>query len=144
MGLQSYIDGVLQAQRAIKAAEAKQLTLRALIDGLKAADASLPVVLDTGEVPGKLDSWRGIYAELAMSFDTEGATDVATVLADAESAVGAVFTGYKGGDFLMRDYTPIWLANYGSWYYDEGGERMLTGVVIEPERVVITSAYGES
>ena len=93
MGLQSYIDGVLQAQRAIKAAEAKQLTLRALIDGLKAADASLPVVLDTGEIPGKLASWRGIYAELAMSFSAEGSTDAASVLADAEAAVGAVFTG---------------------------------------------------
>lgn len=144
MGLQAFVDGVLQKQRAIKAEETKQLTLGALISGLEAADPSLPIVLDTGECPGKLDSWRGIYSELAMDFSAEGTSDVATVLADALNALGSVFYGYKGGEFLMRDSTPVWLAHPGCWYYDDSGERMLTGVVIEPERVVITSAYGES
>jgi len=29
------------------------------------------------------------------------------------SAMGQVFNGYKGGDFVMGALTPVWIASYG-------------------------------
>jgi hypothetical protein len=35
------------------------------------------------------------------------------LLSECRAAMGRVFCGYKGGDFLMGETTPIWLADYG-------------------------------
>lgn len=57
-------------------------------------------------------SYRGIYAELA--FEPAENVKVSDMLKDAEESLGKTFTGYKGGDFEMGDYTTIHLAEYGS------------------------------
>jgi len=64
-------------------------------------------------------SWRGIYAELA--FEPTENTKVADMLADAKSAIGATYEGYKGGDFTMDEDTRVHFAYYGS-ADDESGE----------------------
>lgn len=38
---------------------------------------------------------------------------IADVLADCQSALGACFEGYKGGDFWMTAQTPLWVSGYG-------------------------------
>lgn len=56
-------------------------------------------------------SYRGDYMDL--SFEPASNITVAAMLADARSALGATFHGYKGGEYEMREYTDCWLAEYG-------------------------------
>lgn len=56
-------------------------------------------------------SHRGDYSELAFE-PTENIT-FGEMLSEARSAVGATFEGYKGGDFKMSEFTPVYIANYG-------------------------------
>ena len=146
MGMQAFIDGMLQAERSTKSKEDKQLTLGRLIELLEALpdEARIQsVMIDTGDFPRQLMSWRGIYAELAMSYRDEPEWTVADVLSDARLALGETFTGYKGGEFLMRRSTPLWLANYGDSAFRDGESRMLTGIRVEADGVIITTAPGE-
>lgn len=57
-------------------------------------------------------SWRGVYAELA--FEPAENVKVSEMLADAKSALGKTFEGYKGGDFTMDENTEVHIADYGS------------------------------
>lgn len=56
-------------------------------------------------------SYRGNYAEIA--FAPEADTRLGAMLGEARRAIGATYTGYKGGDFDMTEETPVWLAAYG-------------------------------
>ncbi|MFE4658132.1 hypothetical protein ACFRFJ_15785 [Streptomyces hydrogenans] len=90
------------------------MTLEELITTLEAADPTL--VLPYGFT--NPHSYRGYYHELAF----EPATDitVGSMLADARSALGTTYTGWKGGTFTMQGYTDCWLAQEGS----AGGETL--------------------
>ena len=91
-----------QAQRSTS-----QLTLGKLIDRLKQLPPNSPVQAITNA-----HSYRGYYCDLA--FELTGEMGVAKdSLAVALSVLGEVFTGYKGGDYLMDESTPVWIANYG-------------------------------
>jgi len=81
-----------------------QLTLGDLIKVLE----DLPE--DSVLALGKLDSYRGYYCDLAFSPGNNTAGDVLT---ECRSAMGKAFTGYKGGDFVMGELTPLWVADYG-------------------------------
>ena len=61
-------------------------------------------------------SYRGYYEDLA--FEPAENITVGEMLAAAESALSGEFTGYKGGHYVMHEYTDCWIANYG----DGGGE----------------------
>lgn len=52
-------------------------------------------------------SYRGDYSQLA--FETCPAVTVGEMLRAAESAVGATFEGWKGGDYTMDEATDCWL-----------------------------------
>ena len=93
-------------------------TLRTLIQGLEQMpqDATL-LITPINAYPTGLDSYRGYYADLAIEYtavrpDTKGLT-VGELLEKARNAVGATFTGYKGGEFVMDEDTPIWISPYG-------------------------------
>lgn len=62
---------------------------------------------------GFVGSYRGYYDDLAIAPAFNGRETVAGTLAKLESALGATFTGYKGGEFVMDDATPLWVAGYG-------------------------------
>ena len=85
-----------------------QLTLGELIKFLETQPSDLLV-----EGLGELDSYRGYYRDLAFEPVTtqRSAEDL---LVECQSAMGKVFEGYKGGDYLMGENTPLWVANYGS------------------------------
>jgi len=123
MDIQKYIEASVKANRADSFAKSDQLTLGEIISKCQAIEANLGaedkriVSFDFANmVPTNIDSWRGSYAELALSFnsDEEGETiKVGAFINMLESAVGKTFTGYKGGDFTMSRHTPVWVANYG-------------------------------
>jgi hypothetical protein len=57
-------------------------------------------------------SYRGDYMDLA--FEPASNVTVGAMPADARSALGATFHGYKGGEYEMGEYTSCWLDEYGS------------------------------
>lgn len=83
------------------------LTLGGLIDLLDTLD---PEALVTGL--GELHSYRGFYEDLAFEPSTRFVT-VHELLLECRSAMGQVFHGYKGGDFMMGALTPLWVATWG-------------------------------
>lgn len=63
---------------------------------------------------GFLHSYRGYYADLAFDPEDSPIGNVGDLLALCKNAMGKVFTGYKGGDFLMGETTPLWISEYGA------------------------------
>lgn len=92
------------------------VTLGKLIAALSAADSKTPVYyIEDGEQRGvgSLESYRGYYSDL--SFQPAGTVStVGDVLTECMSAMGKTFTGYKGGDYVMDDDTPLWISHHGT------------------------------
>lgn len=57
-------------------------------------------------------SYRGYYHDLA--FEPKVHVTIGEMLDAAESALGATYQGWKGGDYTMDEYTTCWLALEGS------------------------------
>ena len=88
------------------------MTLGELINELKKMDVNKTVPVGFGSP----HSYRGYYEDLA--FEPAENVTIGSMLTHAESALGKTFQGYKGGDYVMEDYTTVWIANYG----ESGGE----------------------
>lgn len=101
--MQDLIDGWsarMQRERA-----GSQMTLGGMIARLEGIDAAARVPLS------RPHSYRGYYSDLA--FELSDPRPVAELLAECRAAMGAVFEGYKGGDYAMSALTPVWVADYG-------------------------------
>ena len=85
-----------------------QLTLGALIAALEAMppDSQVANLRDP-------DSYRGYYSDIYFE-KNEGTRPAQELLQECKNAMGKVFTGYKGGDFVMGELTPLWIASYGN------------------------------
>lgn len=105
MDIQALIDGTNQRESR-KRAET-QMTLGQLISRLQ--DMPLDAVVANLQDP---HSYRGYYTDLAFKL-TNGVRRPISLLADCQAAMGKVFTGYKGGEFVMGENTPLWIADYG-------------------------------
>ncbi len=88
-----------------------QMTLGTLIAELR----GLP---DDTELPNFIrpHSYRGHYHDLAFRAG-EGVRTAASLLGECEQAVGQTFVGYKGGEFIGHEHTPVWVAEYGCTGY---------------------------
>ena len=88
--------------------------------------------------PAGLHSYRGSYDHLAISY-SPFQLSLETFLAELKGAVGQVFTGWKGGQFVMDENTPIWVDMPGDASSTAiVGVRYLSGVVyIETKHVDI-------
>lgn len=99
--------------------KSEQFSLGKLIYELKNMDRpNAGVMFSDGTYPGRLSSWRGSYDELAVVPEQEeyynSLSDFVAVL---ESAVGKTFEGYKGGEFVMDEHSPVWVAEWGDNAY---------------------------
>jgi hypothetical protein len=105
LNMQALVDGMSAQWQRERAAT--QLTLGALIAALEKmpADAQVANLRDP-------DSYRGYYSDLYFERH-DGTRPAAELLAECKAAMGQVFTGYKGGDFVMGALTPLWVATYG-------------------------------
>lgn len=56
-------------------------------------------------------SYRGYYTDLAFE-KSDAKTTALTELTLCQDCLGKTFQGYKGGDFVMKKTTPLWIANY--------------------------------
>lgn len=72
-----------------------------------------------GLTPGRFIAWRGVYADLALEpKDPEGPPTLAgDLLARCRLADGALFQGYKGGDYRMDVRTPVWVDFHGEVHH---------------------------
>lgn len=149
MDLQTYLNNAVNSMRQQRMAESDQLTLGKLIEeieaivkkGYKCHDDSEPTVQYDFEYlfPTEIDSWRGSYNELALNYKTDGnELTVSEFLTLLKSAVGKEFTGYKGGEFVMDENTPVWVANYGN-----SGNTAIVGVIDEDYKVILVTGYRE-
>jgi hypothetical protein len=122
MDIQKMIDDLSAAREAERMKTSDQLMLIELIYELeKVSDKTKQVFYDNeGLFTTGIDSWRGIYAQLALDYSDVGDSPQYTPktvefwLDRLNKAIGETFQGYKGGDFTMHKTTPIWVANYGS------------------------------
>ena len=105
LNMQALVDGMSAQWQRERAAT--QLTLGALIAALEQmpADAQVANLRDP-------DSYRGYYSDLYFERH-DGARSAAELLAECKAAMGQVFTGYKGGDYVMGALTPLWVASHG-------------------------------
>jgi hypothetical protein len=96
------------------------LSLGGLIARLEIEDATrvVPIGFDYAH------SFRGFYEQLA--FEPRRIVTIGQMLATARSCVGATFEGYKGGDYVMTEYTTCWIANYG-----ESSDNLLGPLLLE-------------
>lgn len=92
-----------------------QLNLKDLLYHLGKCDPSKPVYYDFGRLfPTDFDSYRGYYEQLALGVSNGAHQHTAgTLFKAAKQCMGKIFTGYKGGDYLMTATTPIWVDNVG-------------------------------
>lgn len=84
------------------------MTLHELTDWLEKQDPKL-VVKDGFGSP---HSDRGYYENLAFTPQHEGV--IGSMLEYAKMANGAVFYGYKGGDYKMGSGTKVFIGEWGS------------------------------
>lgn len=106
------------------------LTLGGLIKQLAALPPSLPVKFDwNGEYPSRERSYRGYYSDLALDW-RESPTDVEGLLSMCQGALDSTYEGYKGGDFVMDERTPLWAAPYGSSGRAIMGLEVVDGVAV--------------
>jgi hypothetical protein len=80
-------------------------------------------------------SYRGYYDQLAFELCKDAT--VGDMLKLAKESVGKTFTGWKGGEYEMDEFTTVWLAEYGCG----GGEvigPVLLGLMLgkEHERII--------
>lgn len=104
--LQALVDG-MNAHAQKERANSDQLTLGKLIEKLALLPTDTPIA-----GLGDLDSYRGYYCDLAFE-PTDEATTAGELLERCRAAMGQVFTGYKGGDYVMGAQTPLWVSRYG-------------------------------
>jgi len=109
-----------------------QMALGKMIEVLEAMPATTEI-----EGLGKFDSYRGYYCDLAFE-PIKGKRPTSDILEQCRDAMGQVFTGYKGGKFMMGKLTPLWLAGYG-----DCGEKIIairSDGTVETEREDLDSA----
>ena len=105
MNMQALFDGLSKEWQRERAGI--QLTLGGLITALEAMPGDAPVA--NLQDPG---SYRGYYEDLCFE-RSPGTRPASELLADCKAAMGKVFEGYKGGDYVMGELTPLWVATYG-------------------------------
>lgn len=95
----------------------KPLTLETVIRTFKSVPSDKLVYFDFGNfVPTTLGSYRGYYNELALGYDNTfnyQSPRAGELLTKLDLAVGRSFPGWKGGEYIMDKYTPVWAANSG-------------------------------
>ena len=151
LDLQSYVENSVKASRAKALADSDQLTLGEMILKCEAIEKSVKsedsvyVKFDFEYLfPTRLNSWRGIYAELALNFvneesEKEKPLSITEFTKLLKGAVGKTYHGYKGGDFQMSRQTPVWVANYGN-----SGNTAVIDIVSDGYGVIIVTAYRNS
>ena len=110
MDLQKLIDTMSEASRMERGNY--HVTLGELIEFIDKLPLLTNVKFSNGSYPSSVDSYRGYYSDLAIEPSNEK-INVEKFLVMLKDSLGKTFEGYKGGDYVMEENTPLWMANYG-------------------------------
>lgn len=114
-GLQRLFDTMATAEQATRSGY--HVTLGKLISALSATNPNLLVLAVDEEgkqsAVSRFISYRGYYSDLALTPTDDAPLTVSALLMQAKAALGATFEGYKGGNYVMDERTPLWFADYG-------------------------------
>ena len=153
MDFQTMVTNAVTAARVEELKKLPVLTLGELIAKLEEIERKDPSRLEKygegnyphvqfdfcGMEPTTLDSWRGVYAELALGY-AESAypkeCSLSELLAELRSGVGKTFQGWKGGDLTMGRGTPVCVANPG-----RSGNTAIVDVLDEEHTVILLTTY---
>ena len=147
------LNELVSNQRKESFATSHQITVGELIKQLENTELMYDeneyksVYFDFGSaIPTNIDSWRGSYDELALGYELTGYDSKENahfsdckadkLLEELKSAIGKTYTGWKGGDFIMSENTPIWVANSGN-----SGNTGIIGVLDEDWCIIILTAF---
>ncbi len=132
MDIQALFDAIGDA--SMRTRSGYHLTLGGAIEKLGGMDRESIVVFDFNRNvgPESPHSYRGYYSDLSLSPSGKGVT-VAAFLRDCTAANGHTFEGYKGGDYMMTESTPLWAAFYG----DTG--RAIIDLRVEGDTIVLVT-----
>jgi hypothetical protein len=108
--MQRLLDAVSDACRNSR--KPYHLSLGQLMAKLDALPHGMEVMADTGAFIGQEHSYRGYYDDLAFE-PTSEPSNVGTLRVMISRAYQGPYQGYKGGDYIYTDDTPLWLAPYG-------------------------------
>lgn len=106
----------MHAAAMVEASE-KTWTLGRIIERLEQLPVGSHMQFAFGSLrPTTLKSWRGVYSQLALGYEEPRGVSqtVGSLLEVCRAADGSIFTGYKGGDYVMGRHTPVWISNYGN------------------------------
>jgi len=132
MDIQAFINAISEA--GDRERSNYHLTLGKLIQGLEVAEPNAKVVFDVGGSPCEPNSYRGYYSDLAFA-TTEDDVSVAELLEMAKESLGKEFTGYKGGEYVMTETTPLWKSEYGT----SGNNEAIMGLIVVDGKVILTT-----
>lgn len=105
MSIEAMMNGLSEQWKRERAET--QMTLGKLITALEA----MPKETQVANMR-RAHSYRGYYSDLAFEREP-GTREAGELLTECRNAMGRVFEGYKGGDFVMGETTPVWVADYG-------------------------------
>lgn len=138
--LQESVQQYVQAIRNSKMQSSDQLTLGELIRTIEPylqTHGEKGIAFDFGYMaPSGIDSWRGSYNELALAYKANHEITVQQFHEMLKNSIGAEFTGYKGGEYIMGETTPIWVANNG-----EACNTAVLGIIDEGYKLIISTGY---
>ena len=142
MGLQEELTKQVNAMRRATFESSDQLSLGAIIKKVlpiaERKEGEDPTVrFDFGNLfPTYIDSWRGSYNELALNYTEDYSKEkpktITEFLMMLKEAIGKTYTGYKGGEYVMDENTPVWVANYG-----QSGDTAVIDIIDEDYEVII-------
>ena len=159
MDIQTYVENAMKASRAKTLADSDQLTLGEMILKLDPIVERQKERMADGKTeeatvrydfeylfPTYIDSWRGIYAELALNFvgtgrsgdSNEKEMTVTAFQQMLKDCIGKEFTGWKGGEYVMSKHTPVWVANAGN-----SGNTAVIDIIDDGYQVIIMTGYRE-
>lgn len=93
--------------------------IAALEEALETADPEMVVPVGFANP----HSYRGYYDELA--FEPVAGVTVGSMLACAKGALGSMYQGWKGGEYVMGEHTNVWLSKEGAWSGESIGPVLL-------------------
>jgi hypothetical protein len=132
MSIQALMDMMDKTERATRGRY--QMTLGRLLEKLATFPAEATVIFggqDTG-TPADENSYRGYYSDLSFSIGTEPVA-VEAFQKQCLAANGLTYQGYKGGDYVMGEDTPLWAAQYGCC-----GNAIMDAVLVDGKVVLLT------
>jgi hypothetical protein len=127
LDMQALIDGMNQREQRQRAG--LQMTLGRIIQTLNGMSPSITI-----KGLGCLRSYRGYYCDLAFEPDNTPKF-VIDLLMECNAAMGQVFEGYKGGDYVMGALTPLWISPYGDSSHIKIMALQADGTIITKEEI---------